>query len=65
MPTNEVQYDNGPTHKRTILGAHVEIFRGGSNHVTVSVRAGIFKRRWDVELSDARWVRDTLFEVLS
>jgi len=65
MPTNEVQYDNGPTHKRTILGATVEISRGGSNHVTVKVKAGLFRRSWDIELSDARWVRDTLFEVLA
>lgn len=65
MATNEAQYDNGPTHKRKILGAEIEVSRGGSNHVTVKLRAGLFRRSWNIELSDARWVRDTLFEVLS
>lgn len=65
MATSDVDYDQGKTYKRTILGASVEMYRGGSNHVTVKVKAGLFRRSWNIEMSDARWVRDSLFEVLS
>lgn len=57
--------DKVESFSRTIHGAKIEIRRSDREHVTVSVRTALFRRSWDVGLADARWVRDTLFDVLS